>query len=188
MRSARRRGFAAALLLLVAALYLVHRSREPDARRLPPSRQEASREAAPREATSRHGTNEPLASAGSTTLAAAIDDLPVIGPSPDDRHEGPAHPHPITQRHVEIQHENGLIGLLNDAMGARNGARMRELVHEYRRTHPGDPNHLQDGYEIIADCLDAPGESSRAAAEGYYAEHRASTVRRFVRRICLEGG
>lgn len=188
VRSARRRASVAALLLLGAALYLVHRSREPDARRLPSSRQEASREEAPREATSRHGTNEPLASAGSTTLAAAIDDLPVIGPSPDDRHEGPAHPHPITQRHVEIQHENGLIGLLNDAMSARNGARMRELVHEYRRTHPGDPNHLQDGYEIIADCLAAPGESSRAAAEGYYAEHRASTVRRFVRRICLEGG
>ncbi|XYI02718.1 hypothetical protein ACMHYB_24390 [Sorangium sp. So ce1128] len=65
---------------------------------------------------------------------------------------------------------------------------MRELVHEYRRTHPGDPNQLQDGYEIIADCLETPGEESRAAAEAYHAEHRASTVRRFVRTICLEGG
>ncbi|XYI02721.1 hypothetical protein ACMHYB_24405 [Sorangium sp. So ce1128] len=53
---------------------------------------------------------------------------------------------------------------------------------------PEDPDQLQDGYEIIAGCLETPGEESRAAAEGYYAEHRASTVRRFVRTVCLEGG
>ncbi|WP_437593563.1 hypothetical protein [Sorangium sp. So ce1000] len=188
MRSARGRWLAAALMLLGAALYLVQRSRESDARGLPSSGQEASREEAPREAASRRRPSEPPVPAGDAALAAAIDDLPVIGPSPDDRRDGPAHPHPITPRHIEIQHENGLIAMLNDAMSARNGARMRELVHEYRRTHPRDTNQLQDGYEVIADCLEAPGEASRAAAEGYYAEHRASTVRRFVRTICLEGG
>ncbi|AUX32128.1 MULTISPECIES: hypothetical protein [Sorangium] len=188
MRSTRRRWAVAALALLGGALWLVDRSREPDGRRPPSSRQEASQEETPREAASRRTTSEPPALAGSAQLAAAALDLAVIGPSPDDRHDGPAHPHPITPRHLEMQHENGLIALLNDAMSARNGARMRELVHEYRRTHPGDPSRLQDGYEIIAGCLEAPGEASRAAAEGYYAEHRASTVRRFVRAICLEGG
>ncbi|XXX81565.1 hypothetical protein WMF30_22675 [Sorangium sp. So ce134] len=187
MTSTRRRWAVAALMLVGAALCLVGRSREPDGRRAPSSRQDTSREEAPREAASHLASNAPPASAGSAELPAAVDDLPVIGPSPDDGQDGPAHPHPITPRHLEIQHENGLIALLNDAMAARDGARMRELVREYRRTHPGDPSQLQDGYEIIAACLEAPGEESRAAAEGYYAEHRASTVRRFVRTICLEG-
>ncbi|WP_437580779.1 hypothetical protein [Sorangium sp. So ce887] len=186
VRSTRGRWFVAALIVLGAALYVVHRSREPDGRRLPSSRQETSREEAPREGASRRASAGPPAVLGSTALAAAVLDLPVIGPSPDDRHDGPAHPHPITPRHLEIQHENGLIALLNDAMSARNGARMRELVHEVRRTHPRDSDPLQDGYEIIAGCLEAPGEASRAAAAGYYAEHRASTVRRFVRTLCLE--
>ncbi|MGK4008224.1 hypothetical protein WMF31_36740 [Sorangium sp. So ce1036] len=187
MRSTRWRWSVAALMLLGAALYLVDRSREPDGRRPPSSRQEASRGETPREAASHRASNAPPASAGSTALAATVDDLPLIGPSPGDRHDGPAHPHPITPRHLEIQHENGLIALLNDAMSARDGARMRELTREYRRTHPEDPSRLQGGYEVIADCLEAPGEESRAAAERYYAERRASTVRRFVRTICLEG-
>ncbi|WP_433937337.1 hypothetical protein AB3662_22150 [Sorangium cellulosum] len=188
MRSARWRWFVAASMLLGAALCLVTRSREPDGQRLPSARQEAPRGEAPREAASRSASDEPRAPAGSAEPAEAVDGLPLVGPSPDDRHDGPAHPHPITPRHLEIQHENGLVALLNDAMSARNGARMRELVNEYRRTHPGDVSRLQEGYGIIADCLEAPGEASRAAAEGYYAQRRASTVRRFVRTICLEGG
>ncbi|WP_437941748.1 hypothetical protein [Sorangium sp. So ce341] len=188
MRSTRMRWVVAALVLVGAALWLVDRSRAPDGRRLPSSPQEATQAETAREAASRRTTSAPPALAASAEPAAAIGDLPVLGPSPGDRHDGPAHPHPITPRHREMQHENGLIALLNDAMSARNGARMRALVHEYRRTHPGDPSRLQDGYEIIAGCLEAPGEASRAAAEGYYAEHRASTVRRFVRAICLEGG
>ncbi|XXT25108.1 hypothetical protein WME94_26595 [Sorangium sp. So ce429] len=183
MKPARSWWLVAAPMLLGAALCLVGRSREPDGRPPPAPRQEASREETPRRAS-----DEPPAPAGSAEPAAAVDDLPVAGPGPDDRHDGPAHPHPITPRHREIQHENGIIGLLNDAMSARNGARMRELVREYRRAHPGDPSQLADGYEVIAACLEAPGEASRAAAAGYYAERRASTVRRFVRRICLEGG
>lgn len=184
----RRRWLVAAALLVGAALWLVARSREPDGRRLPSSRQEAPREAAPREAAPHRAPGEAPALAGNTEPAAAFDNLPVLGPSPDDRHDGAAHPHPITPRHLEIQHENGMIALLNDALSARDGARMRALVREYRRAHPEGSSLLQDGYEIIADCLEAPGEASRAAAERYYAERRASTVRRFVRTICLEGG
>ncbi|MGK3982779.1 hypothetical protein WME99_07060 [Sorangium sp. So ce136] len=183
MKPARSWWLVAATMLLGAALCLVGRSREADGRRLPSARQEASREEAPRRAS-----DEPPAPAGSAELAAAVDELPVAGPGPDDRHDGPAHPHPMTPRHLQLQQENGLIALLNDAMSARNGARMRELVREYRRAHPGDPGQLADGYEIIAACLATPGEASRAAAAGYHAERRASTVRRFVRRICLEGG
>ncbi|WP_437515742.1 hypothetical protein [Sorangium sp. So ce1099] len=187
MKPARGLWLVAAPMLLGAALCLVGRSREPDGRPPPASRQGASLEEAPRQAP-RRASDEPPAFAGSAEPAAAVDELPVAGPGPDDRHDGPAHPHPITQRHREIQHENALIALLNDAMSARDGARMRELVREYRRAHPGDPSRLADGYEIIAACLEAPGEESRAAAAGYHAERRASTVRRFVRRFCLGGG
>ncbi|KYF70323.1 hypothetical protein [Sorangium cellulosum] len=188
MSSPRWGWFVVAPMLLGAALCLVTRSRSPDGRPLPSARQEAPRGEAPREGASRRAPEEPPALAGSAEPAEAVGGLPLVGPSPDDRHDGPAHPHPTTPRHLEIQHENGLVALLNDAMSARNGARMRELLNEVRRTHPGDANGLQDGYGIIADCLEAPGEASRAAAEGYHARRRASTVRRFVRTICLEGG
>lgn len=114
-------------------------------------------------------------------------ELPLLGPGPEAVPSGFAHPHPITERHREIQRENGLIMLLNDAMAARKGARMRELVREYRERLPRGSEQLREGYEIIAECLENPSQESRAAGERYYAEHRSSTLRRFVRRYCVEG-
>jgi hypothetical protein len=52
---------------------------------------------------------------------------------------------------------------------------------------------VAEGYERVADCIDADGraddltvDSTRANAQRYYDEARASSVRRYVRRFCLE--
>jgi hypothetical protein len=45
---------------------------------------------------------------------------------------------------------------------------------------------LQDGYELIANCLEKPGYATRAAAQRYYDEQLDSGLRRYIRRYCLE--
>lgn len=101
-------------------------------------------------------------------------------------HAGEQHPHPLTPERDEIQHENRLIQALNDAMDLRDPARIRQMLETYRQVHGTDEHDLQDGYERIADCLEFPGPAARAEAQRYYDAKRASTLRRFVRRYCLE--
>jgi hypothetical protein len=102
-------------------------------------------------------------------------------------HDAREHPHPITERHRRIQHENNLRALLNEAVTARDGERVRVLLREYRLSHPEGDNRLQAGYEVLAECLANPGNSARVEAARYYDAHRGSILRRSIRRVCLEG-
>ncbi len=95
------------------------------------------------------------------------------------------HPHPITPAHERLRRERHFVASLDDAMDARSGALLREKLEQYRREFPEDHQRLQAGYAVIADCLEH-GESARASAEKYYQERRGSTLRRWVRRLCLE--
>ena len=115
------------------------------------------------------------------------DGLPIMPPGANDpRPDGPVHPHPITPQHQRIYRENHLVGELNGAMDVKDVPGLRRLLEEYRRDYPEDDNMLQDGYAVIADCLEHPGEAARAAAERWAETHRGSTLRRFVNRHCLE--
>ena len=71
-------------------------------------------------------------------------------------------------------------------MDVRDAPGLRRLLEEYRRDYPEDDQMLQDGYAIIADCFENPGEAARAAATRWAETHRGSTLRRFVNRHCLE--
>jgi hypothetical protein len=97
-----------------------------------------------------------------------------------------AHPHPITPEHQRIQQELRLVQGLNDALDLKDATGMRTLIAEYERHDPADENAMRAGYERIADCLEDPGDRTRAAARKYYDQERASTLRRYVRRVCLE--
>jgi len=110
---------------------------------------------------------------------------PAAAPVPDD---DPVHPHPITAAHQLVFRENALIGAINGAMDVKDARGLRELLDQYRREYPEDPSQLQEGYRIIADCLDNPGAASTAAAQRYCDVERGSTLRRFVGRHCLENG
>jgi hypothetical protein len=102
--------------------------------------------------------------------------------------EGPMHPHPHTPEHERIFRENNLVGALGGAMDQRDTAGMRQLLAEYRRDYPEDSHLLQQGFAVIADCIDHPGEASTAAARAYYDANKASNIRRYVRRHCFEQG
>ena len=95
-------------------------------------------------------------------------------------------PHPITPQHQRIFHENNLIGDLNGAMDAKDAAGLRALLRQYRDEYPEDAHVLQDGYELVANCLDHPGTETRAIAQRYYDEQLDSGLRRYIRRYCLE--
>ena len=101
---------------------------------------------------------------------------------------GPVHPHPVTAAHLRIYRENNLLGALNGAMDEKDASGLRRLLEQYRAEYPDDPHELQQGYAVVADCLDHPGEAATARARQYYETETASTLRRYVRRYCFEGG
>jgi hypothetical protein len=95
-------------------------------------------------------------------------------------------PHPITPQHERIFRENDLIGQLNGAMDVGDAAGLRHLLRQYRDEYPEDSHVLQDGYELIASCLEHPGPEARAVAQRYYDTQLDSGLRRYIRRHCLE--
>lgn len=95
-------------------------------------------------------------------------------------------PHPITPTHERIFHENNLIGSLNAAMDQKQGPELRRLLAQYRDEYPEDAHVLQDGYELIANCLEHPSAENTAIAQRYYDEQLDSGLRRYIRRHCLE--
>jgi hypothetical protein len=95
-------------------------------------------------------------------------------------------PHPRDEARERIDAENRLIQSLNDAMSFRKVKEMREMFVEYRKLDPADIEATQAGYEVIADCIEFPGDASLTAARHFYDTERHSPLRRFVRRICFE--
>jgi hypothetical protein len=63
---------------------------------------------------------------------------------------------------------------------------LRALLEEYRMDYPEDAHRLHEGYRLIADCLEEVTPERQEAAREYWKENRGSTVRRFIRRHCLE--
>jgi hypothetical protein len=112
------------------------------------------------------------------------DGIPIAPPRGDVL--GAAHPHPITPQHERIYGENRLVGALEGAMEVKDVAGMRRLLAQYRREYPEDDQELQDGYGIIADCMEHPGAGPRAAAERWLDAHNGSTAKRYVLRYCIE--
>lgn len=130
------------------------------------------------------------------------------------------HAHPISERHEHLREQQALLGALNDALDLGDAAALRTLLQRYDVVQPEDPMRLAEGYERVADCIEArpraherttgadeaaasrtveadPGSregardeaaraSVRANAQRYYDDARASSVRRYVRRYCLE--
>jgi hypothetical protein len=97
-------------------------------------------------------------------------------------------PHPLDEARARIDAENRLLQALNDAMSFRKVEEMRVMLVTYRELDPGDIDKNQLGYEVIADCIEFPGEASLTAARDFYDTQRHSPLRRFVRRICFANG
>lgn len=97
----------------------------------------------------------------------------------------PAHSHPITAEHSRMRRERALVAELDQSMHLRDLATFDAALATYRSEFPEDPRNLQEGYTIMSACLRGPNSSSRRAAEEFYRAHRSSTLRRWLRRICI---
>jgi hypothetical protein len=92
----------------------------------------------------------------------------------------------MTPQHQRIFKENSILGTLNGAMDVGDVEALRQLNEQYQREFPDDPQQLQSGYSLIADCLDGRTDETRTRAQRYFDEQRGSTLRRYVKRHCLE--
>ena len=94
------------------------------------------------------------------------------------------HPHPITPAHERLRRQRNLVSRLDDAIDARDPDELRRALAHYQQEFP-EEQRLLDGYGIIAACLEnAP--SARVEAQAFYDANRGSTLRRWVRRTCLD--
>jgi hypothetical protein len=120
-------------------------------------------------------------------LERAADGLPIM---PAGSHkpavDEPLHPHPITAAHLRIYRENNLVGALNLAVDLQDARRIRAALAQYRAEFPEDEHRLQQGYAIIADCLEQLDDATRERAQHFWSTEIRSQTRRYVRRYCLE--
>ena len=167
----------AALLVGLAGWWLLWHGATPAA--LPVAARESESEPAPVTKSIPARTQPPLerAADGIAIMPADPSQAPV---------DEPLHPHPHTPTHERIYRENNLVGQLDGAMEVKDVAGMRKLLAQYRDEYPEDAHYLQEGYALIADCIEHPDDATRAAGERYYHAHRASLLRRYVRRHCLQ--
>lgn len=96
------------------------------------------------------------------------------------------HPHPITPEHRRIFEENNRVGALNGAMDRGDFMALRRLNAAYGRDYPEDAHALSRAYDLIADCLEQRTPRAVDAARRFWLKNRASTLRRHVRRHCLD--
>jgi hypothetical protein len=96
-------------------------------------------------------------------------------------------PHPITPQHRRIFEENGRVGEMNAAMDGGDFSELRRMNAEYRRDYPEDDHVLQEGYDLIADCMEKRTDRAIEAARRFWRTQKASSLRRHVRRHCLDG-
>jgi hypothetical protein len=105
--------------------------------------------------------------------------------SSDHSADEPRHPHPVTPTHVRNFQQLNMVAVLNGAMDVGDVEELRRVNRKYREEYP-EATLLQDGYDLIADCIQERTQASRAAAEHYWETAIASNLRRYVRRHCLE--
>jgi hypothetical protein len=96
------------------------------------------------------------------------------------------HPHPLTPTRVAQFRQADLLEGALRALDQRDFARARTLVATHRREFPGARVDMNEGIELLAECLERPTDAVVGRAEKFYSEHTVSTLRRRLRRECLE--
>lgn len=124
-------------------------------------------------------------------VASNVERAPVSAQAvvPTEDEQAPGRPsHPITSDRQRIYRENNLNAALMGAMNVGDHQGLRALIEEYRLDYPKDTHRLQEGYTLVADCLEKLTAERQAKARQYWKAKRGSPVRRFIRQHCLAGG
>jgi hypothetical protein len=98
----------------------------------------------------------------------------------------PEPPHPITADHRRLYRDVDLLQAADDAISAQRFAEARALLAQHRRELPGMSVIEEEGLWLLTDCAELRNPQNVARVQAFYDEHSASTVRRRLRRACLE--
>ncbi len=164
-----RRWWIAAAVALIAAMAFGWRAAEPASHRTAPS----------------ETAGEPAAMLGVAAHAPEPYRHPVAPPREDGLGPG-AHPHPITDDHRRLFRDADLLHGAQDALAAGDALRARTLLAQHAQEYP-QADADREGLFIVADCVAQPSPEIRQRAQRFYDERRASSVRKRLRRACLEG-
>jgi hypothetical protein len=97
-------------------------------------------------------------------------------------------PHPITPERLRLEQQHHLFDEVEAAVQARQFDRARSLLREHQARIP-DPEawtDVREAWQTIADCLERRDAQAKARGQRFVDEERGSSMRRRVRRACLE--
>lgn len=95
-------------------------------------------------------------------------------------------PHPITPQHLRNYRQTELLHDAWAAIKMHDFATGRQIVATHRTDYPGQWEDMNEGLEVVADCMQSPGPDTVARARRFYRERTASMMRKRIRRFCLE--
>jgi pyruvate/2-oxoglutarate dehydrogenase complex dihydrolipoamide acyltransferase (E2) component len=166
-------GIAAALAL---ALYLDMRASEPSA--------------ATNEETTRASART-FGAPPKTPLPSRAEFLRMLAAAQAEQHERAKeldhdHPHPITTDHQRLYRDVDLLHAADEAIKAAQYDQARALLAQHHRELGGMSAVEEEGLWLLADCAEHSNAENVERVRSFYEEHRDSTVRRRLRRACLE--
>ncbi|HEX6240517.1 MAG TPA: hypothetical protein VFZ61_06470 [Polyangiales bacterium] len=97
-------------------------------------------------------------------------------------------PHPITDDHRRLYRDVDLLHAAEEAIEQEHFDEARALLLTHQRELPGMSPLEAEGLWLLVDCVERPSATNTARVQTFYDEHTSSTVRRRLRRSCLERG
>lgn len=95
-------------------------------------------------------------------------------------------PHPISDDHQRLYRDADLLHAAEEAIEQLRFDEAREHLLTHQRELPGMSPLEAEGLWLLVDCVEHPSASNTERVQTFYDEHTASTVRRRLRRSCLE--
>jgi hypothetical protein len=95
-------------------------------------------------------------------------------------------PHPISAEHQRLYRDVDLLDAADDAIRAQRFEEARALLAQHHRELPGMSTLEEEGLLLLTDCVEQRSPENLARVQSYYDRYSASTVRRRLRRACLE--
>lgn len=96
------------------------------------------------------------------------------------------HPHPITSDHERLYRDLDLLHAADEAIKAGDYDQARTLLAQHHRELGGMSAVEEEGLWLLADCAQHGRADDIERVRDFYEEHTDSTVRRRLRRACLE--
>lgn len=96
------------------------------------------------------------------------------------------HPHPVSADHQRLYRDVDLLQAADEAIAQQRYADARRLLTQHHAELPGMSPLEEEGLWLLVDCAEERSPENLARVQDFYDHNSASTVRRRLRRACLE--